>query len=369
MSTGGTLPCGIEDVVGLLGIRVVRRTETQLDCRCPFCDDSRAHLNVRLEKNVFRCSRCGQGGGVLHLYAAARGVSMSAAGEELRRLFADRAGAGAPAPVFRRPEEKCDGTSERPAADAAARNETYSRLLTLLSLSDAHRESLLARGLSASDIARLGYRTTPAGRSAEIAARLLESGCRLQGVPGFYTDPDSGAWRLDIRAHGIMIPDRNSAGEIEAIQIRLDRVRGAKYINLSSVDRRNGTPASCCPHFVGITDSTDSVILTEGVLKSDAAHCLSRELGRPCAFVGLTGVSGTNQFLRALSELKRLGITKIRVAFDMDAFTNANVMKARDRVLEKGREAGFAMTPMRWDPRVKGIDDLLMSFKRRQSNI
>ncbi len=52
----------------------------------------------------------------------------------------------------------------------------------------------------------------------------------------------------------------------------------------------------------------------------------------------------------------------------MDAFTNANVMKARDRVLEKGREAGFEMTPMRWAPRVKGIDDLLMSFKRTHTS-
>lgn len=62
------LPCSIRDVVDLLSIQVIRDTGTQLHCRCPFCDDRKAHLNVKLDKNVFRCNRCGEGGGVLHLY-------------------------------------------------------------------------------------------------------------------------------------------------------------------------------------------------------------------------------------------------------------------------------------------------------------
>ena len=68
MDYTGNLPCDIADVVELLGIRVVRNTGTQLHCKCPFCDDRKAHLNINLGKNVFRCNRCGKGGGVLHLY-------------------------------------------------------------------------------------------------------------------------------------------------------------------------------------------------------------------------------------------------------------------------------------------------------------
>ena len=63
------LPCDIEQVVDLLGIEVIRDTGTQLHCRCPFCADRKAHMNVKIRDNVFRCNRCGKGGGILHLYA------------------------------------------------------------------------------------------------------------------------------------------------------------------------------------------------------------------------------------------------------------------------------------------------------------
>ena len=56
------LPCGIGQVVDLLGIDVVRRTATQWHCRCPFCNDRKAHMNVLLSDDVFRCNRCGRGG-------------------------------------------------------------------------------------------------------------------------------------------------------------------------------------------------------------------------------------------------------------------------------------------------------------------
>lgn len=50
MDYTGNLPCDIADVVELLGIRVVRNTGTQLHCKCPFCDDRKAHLNINLGK-------------------------------------------------------------------------------------------------------------------------------------------------------------------------------------------------------------------------------------------------------------------------------------------------------------------------------
>ena len=42
------LPCDIEQVVDLLGIEVIRDTGTQLHCRCPFCADRKAHMNVKI---------------------------------------------------------------------------------------------------------------------------------------------------------------------------------------------------------------------------------------------------------------------------------------------------------------------------------
>ena len=87
MDYTGNLPCDIADVVELLGIRVIRNTGTQFHCKCPFCDDRKAHLNINLSKNVFRCNRCGKGGGVLHLYAEANGISLNAAYEELCSIY------------------------------------------------------------------------------------------------------------------------------------------------------------------------------------------------------------------------------------------------------------------------------------------
>ena len=363
MGLPSNMPCNIEDVINLVGIKVVRNTGTQLHCRCPFCDDKKAHLNVKISKNVFRCNRCGRGGGILHLYSMMQDVSLNAAYDELCRIFKyGEQSHQAPRP---RPESVIV-KPELPLASCDVRDNTYSNLLSLLSLGTAHRESLLARGLSSEDINRLGYRTTPAVRAPKIVTQLLERGCELQGVPGFYCDEDNGRWKLDIRGSGIMLPDRNSQGQIEAIQIRLDKVHKSKFNNLTSVDRYYGTSATCCPHFVGFSDDTDVVFLTEGVMKSDIAHYLSRELGCPRAFVGLTGVGNINQFLRALQELQELGIWKIKVAFDMDAISNENVRAARNRVLETGCDAGFEMTPMSWDPRYKGIDDLLLSVKQNR---
>ena len=369
MGVNSNLPCDIEQVIDLVGIQVIRNTGTQLHCRCPFCDDRKAHLNVRLNKDVFRCNRCGKGGGVLQLYAYMHDIPLGTAYEELCRIFkAGDMSAKRPAAKPTKKEVK-PVLPEWPLANAEVRNNTYSNLLSLLTLGSAHRESLLARGLSDAEIDRLGYRTTPAVRSTKIVAMLLERGCDLKGVPGFYCDEKTGQWKLDIRASGIMIPDRNVNGEIEAIQIRLDKVFKSKFNTLTSVDQYYGATASCCPHFVGITENTEAVYLTEGVMKSDIAHSISAELGKPHAFVGLTGVSNSNQYLRALEELREMGILRIYVAFDMDDLINENVRRSRENVIQVGYESGFEMTPIRWNPHYKGIDDLMASFKfKRQAS-
>ena len=176
MGLSSNMPCTIEDVVNLVGIKVVRNTGTQLHCKCPFCDDKKAHLNVKISKNVFRCNRCGRGGGVLHLYALMYDVSMNTAYDELCRIFnygeeTSREVRLKQTPVVVKPE--------LPLASTEVRDNTYSNLLSLLSLGAAHRESLLLRGLSSEDINRLGYKTTPAVRAPKIVTQLLERGCEL----------------------------------------------------------------------------------------------------------------------------------------------------------------------------------------------
>ena len=44
-------------------------------------------MNVKIRDNVFRCNRCGKGGGILHLYAEFCEVTLHTAYEELCKMF------------------------------------------------------------------------------------------------------------------------------------------------------------------------------------------------------------------------------------------------------------------------------------------
>ena len=202
------------------------------------------------------------------------------------------------------------------------------------------------------------YRTTPTTRLKRIVTELLERGCIFEGVPGFYCQKDTGQWLLDIRGSGIMLPDRNPHGQIEGIQIRLDRVYNQKFYNLTSVDQYYGTQSKCCPHYVGVHEGDEVVCLTEGIMKSDLAYSFA--LGSPyaCGFVGLTGIPSYAQYERALEELDALGVKRINIMVDSDYQVKEEVRKARGRYIEMGAAAGFEMTPITWTQKQKGVDDL-----------
>lgn len=366
MAVDRDLPCSIVDVIELLGIPVIRNTGTQLYCRCPFCDDRSAHFNVKVADDVFRCHRCGRGGGVLHLYSFYHNVSLRTAGDELRSLFSSGARAERRLRASS-PEVQIIASEEMQVASSAERDSTYTNLLSMLTLADTHREALRKRGLSDEEIDQLGYRTTPAVRTKRIVAELQERGCKLAGVPGFYCDRETGGWLFATPSSGIMCPDRNSKGEIEAIQVRLDNPQKGKFRNLTSSEKYYGTSAHCCPHFVGVDESLSSVYLTEGVMKSDVAFCLSKRLGMRIGFVGLTGVSNKSQLQRALQELREFRISRIVMAFDSDFKVKPNVAEARNYAINEVIAQGFEIVPLSWDQGVKGIDDLFLSFVLKKS--
>lgn len=149
-----------------------------------------------------------------------------------------------------------------------------------------------------------------------------------------------------------------SVGQIEAIQIRLDRVYNQKFYNLTSVDQYYGTQSKCCPHYVGVHEGDETVCLTEGIMKSDLAYSFA--LGSPyaCGFVGLTGIPSYAQYERALEELDALGVKRINIMVDSDYQVKEEVRKARGRYIEMGAAAGFEMTPITWTQKLKGVDDL-----------
>lgn len=249
---------------------------------------------------------------------------------------------------------------------AEVRDNTYSNLLSLLTLCPTHQASLKERGLTRDEIDWLGYRTTPTTRLRRIVTELLERGCVLDGVPGFYCQKDTGQWTLDIRGSGIMLPDRNLNGQIEAIQVRLDKVYNQKFYNLTSIDQYYGTQSKCCPHYVGVHEGDEVVCLTEGVMKADIAYSFALGTSYESGFVGLTGVPSYSQFERALEELNSIGVVRINIMVDSDYQVKEEVRKARDRYIEMGVAAGFEVAPITWTQKRKGVDDLYKHLFRNK---
>ena len=62
-------PFGIRDVAELLHLKVRRQQADSMYTDCPFCGDRRGKMNINFTKNVWRCNYCGEGGGMLSLYA------------------------------------------------------------------------------------------------------------------------------------------------------------------------------------------------------------------------------------------------------------------------------------------------------------
>lgn len=360
MATREDIPFTIEQVAEVMNIKIKRVAHNQLICICPFCSDRSGHMNINRAKQTFRCPRCGTGGGILDLYAKYHQIARGTAYRELLDLIVGQSGVQRP----KHPRKDIEVVDEEvPIAPVSVRNDTYTALMDQLQLTAMHRESLLGRGLNSDQIVNAGYRTTPAVRAQKIATTLANYGCQLEGVPGFYINKETGQWELDIRGSGIMLPDRNIHGEIEAIQIRLDKSFRSKFNNLTSTGQYFGATAACCPHFVGFVPGMDTVYVTEGIMKSDIAYYLSKDFGKDRAFIGITGVANTNQVKRALKELSEVGVNRIVLAFDSDYEFNPNVARALMNTETMATEAGFDVVPLCWDPHYKGIDDLLLSFK------
>jgi hypothetical protein len=88
-----------------------------------------------------------------------------------------------------------------------------------------------------------GYKSTPVFGYKKLTRKLLEVGCTVKGVPGFYQDRD-GEWTIHFsnKSSGFLVPVRNMDHMIVGAQIRLDHpYDGRKYIWLSSTNFHMGT--------------------------------------------------------------------------------------------------------------------------------
>ncbi len=227
-----------------------------------------------------------------------------------------------------------EGLSE---SETSTRDKAYRLLLAESPLSAEHRENLKRRGLSDAAVDAGGYGTWSSDPSAQMytAYKLF----RALGNDVFVRIPGFGPGCTKIHAvTGLLIPIRDVAGRIIALQIRRDDKSdgSSRYVWLSSRSAQNpdGPSPGSPPHVPqGIRGSIDRVRITEGPLKADIAYRLS---GTPT--IGFAGVS---TWRRVLPILQALGVKTILLAFDTDAWANKNVARCLRECFLGLEEAGY----------------------------
>ena len=183
-------PFTIVDVAYLLNLHVRHKNTASLDVDCPFCGEKKGKLNLNTKKNVFKCNRCGESGGMLSLYGRIYGLDNQTAYEEIKGAL----GRNEQAPSYQvRKREIAPKEPEIPSAMPApdyVRHKTYSMFFSMLVLADTHRKNLLKRGFTEQQIEKNGYKSTPVFGYKKLTEKLLAAGCTVEGVPGFYQDKD-----------------------------------------------------------------------------------------------------------------------------------------------------------------------------------
>ena len=399
-------PFTIRDVAYLLNLRIRHKNGVSLDVDCPFCGETKGKLNLNLKKNVFKCNRCGESGGMLSLYGKIYGVDNQTACKEIK----DALGKNEMAPSYqvrkREIAPKEPEIESSPPAPDAVRHRTYSMFLSMLVLADTHRQNLLDRGFTERQIEENGYKSTPVFGFKKLTRKLLEAGGTVKGVPGFYQDED-GEWTIHFsnRSSGFLVPVRNMDGLIVGAQIRLDHpYDGRKYIWLSSTNFPMGASSGSPVHLAG-SPGEKTIFITEGPLKGDLAHALS---GRTFGCV-----PGANQYANLppfLQAMKLMGTEAVYEAYDMDKLLKTacrgdynekcvhcenyrkyregqdipcekksvkrqNIQRGCRKLAEICRELELSAKALTWDTdedgdwaeHVKGVDDYLHGLEQKDS--
>lgn len=208
-------------------------------------------------------------------------------------------------------------------------DKAYRLWLSELTLSPEHRQALLLRGFTDAQIRTNSYRTYPRHGRFDLAKKLVErlGEADARGVPGLFvaTREDTSTYWMVGGWSGMLVPQRNLAGQIVALKVRRDDADlgpdDEKYLYITSSGKdRGGASAISSVHVpIGgefpIDGALEGIIrITEGELKADAATVLSHT-----PTISIPGVAVWNRVLPILDASP--GVTQVLVAFDADHAT------------------------------------------------
>lgn len=341
-------PFTIEDEAKLLPLKNARLTGGTIYADCPFCG-SKGALHISVNKNMWNCCACmtrgvnNSGGGRTQLYAKYFNMTNSEAYHNICDLYGIE--------KDYRSIDVDEPTKEEPKRDVREIDYVYRALLSILTLSDEHKKNLRKRGLNDAAIQKHQYRSVPVTGVDNIVKTLLSYNMDLKGVPGFYML--DGKWKVNFTQAlaGILIPVMSREGYIQGFQIRLNKpIRDSKYMWFSSQGKECGSSPGSPVHFIGDDPLAKTVVLTEGCLKANVAHELSKYLmNKPMTFVAIAGCGQFNSTKKALSSLKEYGCELVYDGFDMDKFKNPNVYRAMAKNFDIAHEVGIRMEVYRWN--------------------
>jgi hypothetical protein len=245
-------------------------------------------------------------------------------------------------------------------ASLERRNRVYRRLVYLLSLSDAHRKQLLARGYSDAEIELRDYRSLGLQGRARLAQEI-QAAELLDGIPGFYiAGNERGTYPTLAGSPGLLIPVRAPNKQVRGMRIRPDDAgEGGKYRWFSSADKLGGTASGSFCHVARpvlrqVEDPT--IWITEGEIKADLS---AERLG--AVVVSIPGVDLWSRALADLAELLPNG-GRVVVALDADWREKPRVHHALYSLLMACPGLGYETGAALWDlTSGKGLDNLLIA--------
>lgn len=357
-------------------LKLVRSTSINVRS-CPFCK-GQWKFNINPEKGVYRCAKCGESGNAIKLNAVLNGISYE---ESKKQLLADK-----------KPLKKVELVVEKelPVVSIERRNAIYSSIIKNGICSADQAADLERRGMPIENYR--WYVTAVDGLNDTFACwckkqpyGFIENG-KLKGIPGLYGETrmnsggeeDTSGIHLNLPKNiGYLIPvitHYKMKPAISCMQIR--HLKGnLRYSFFTSGDDKlkNGISVNDCNkiHYTrNFWDSEgkmvipETVNLTEGALKADVASVLS---GQP--FIAILGVNNTRDLSGELNFLKANGCKKINICLDMDYSKNKYVKNALDKITSIIKDSGLIPRKIIWNNEYKGIDDYLLSVKRKGEEI
>lgn len=356
----------IVEVTSLLNLKERNLTSKGRYFDCPFCR-GKSKLHIDFFKNIYRCNKCNESGGMLKLFADYYGLnSLSEAKKNIESQLNGVSDNFRKQISAKKIEIENSKTVLSETKSVKEIDKVYRALLSMLTLSKSHETKLLERGLSKDVIKEKFLASMPMFGHRQLANSLIKQGHDLSGIPGFYIDENNN-WTLNFQSDspGILIPNININNEIFMLEKRLDTpYKGVRYFRVSSTNKNNGCKSLTDVNFSGDPNS-NVIYLTEGCLKAIISNKLSNK-----TFASISGVSNyatLKPFFKTLKSRNRNREITIIETLDMDKLTNPNVSKMRDLILNLIKENGFNVKSLTWNPEFKGIDDYLFEVEKEKS--